>query len=196
MNIETRSELKRILKEEKYTYLYSRGKYQAILMIIKNSPKYCIWKYVRRMRITSYYYSKRQVNLLYSIRYMISCRLFNNIGTKLGIESGENVFGTNLHIFHSNGIVINGNAKVGNGCRLYGNNCIGNNGVTNDCPTIGNNVRLCVGAKVLGDVTLADNIVVAAGAVVTKSCLESNVILAGIPAKIIKKDELHDRYLD
>lgn len=196
MNIETRSELKKILKEEKYTYLYSRGKYQAILMIIKNSPKYRIWKYVRRMRITSYYYSKRQVNLLYSIRYMISCRLFNNAGAKLGIESGENVFGKNLHIFHSDGIVINGNAKVGNGCRLYGNNCIGNNGVTNSCPTIGNNVRLCVGAKVLGNVTLADNIVVAAGAVVTKSCLESNVILAGIPAKIIKKDELHDRYLD
>ena len=196
MNIDTRSELKKILKEEKYTYLYSRGKYQAILMIIKNSPKYRIWKYVRRMRITSYYYSKRQVNFLYSIRYIVSCRLFNNIGSKLGIESGENVFGKNLHIFHSDGIVINGNAKVGNGCRLYGNNCIGNNGVTNGCPTIGNNVRLCVGAKVLGDITLADNIVVAAGAVVTKSCLESNVILAGIPAKIIKKDELHDRYLD
>lgn len=196
MNIETRSELKEILKEEKYTYLYSRGKYQAILMIIKNSPKYRIWKYVRRMRMTSYYYSKRQVNFLYSIRYIVSCRLFNNIGAKLGIESGENVFGKNIHIFHSDGIVINGNAKVGNGCRLYGDNCIGNNGVTNGCPTIGNNVRLCVGAKVLGDVTLADNIVVAAGAVVTKSCLESNVILAGIPAKIIKKDELHDRYLD
>lgn len=196
MNIETRSELKKILKEEKEIYLYSREKYQKILLIIKNSPKYRIWKYVRRMRITSYYYSKRKVNILYSIGYMLSYRLFNNAGAKLGIESGENVFGKKLRIFHSNGIVINGNAKVGDGCRLYGNNCIGNDGLTNACPKIGNNVRLCVGAKVLGNVTLADNIVVAAGSIVTKSCLESNVILAGIPAKIIKRDDVFDRYLD
>lgn len=196
MNIETRSELKQILKEEESQYLNGKGKYQKILLILKNNPKYRIWKYVRRMRITNYYYGKRQKNVWYSFKYMMSCRIFNNIGTKLGIESGENVFGRNLHIFHSNGIVVNGNAKVGDHCYLYGNNCIGNNGIEGDCPKIGNNVRLCVGAKVLGNITLADNIVVAAGAVVTKSCLESNVILAGVPAKVIKKDVVCDRYLD
>ena len=128
--------------------------------------------------------------------YLISCRLFNNRGEKLGVECGENVFGRNIQIFHSQGIVINGNAQIGDNCYLYGNNCVGNDGISNKCPVIGNNVRLCVGAKVLGDVILADNIVVAAGAIVTKSCLKSNVILAGIPARIVKENDTINRYLN
>ena len=74
----------------------------------------------------------------------------NQLGRKLGIESGENVFDSGVRIFHTQGIVINGNARVGKNCYLYGNNCIGNDGINRECPTIGDNVRLCVGAKVLG----------------------------------------------
>ena len=53
-------------------------------------------------------------------------------------------------------------------------------------PKIGNNVDLGVGASVIGDVELADNIIVAAGAVVVKSCFTEGAVLAGVPAKVIK----------
>ena len=101
----------------------------------------------------------------------------NRIGRKIGIEAGENVFDIGIKIYHSQGIVINGNARIGKNCRLYGNNCIGNNGLSNKCPVLGDNIKVCVGAKILGDIYLANNITVAAGAVVLKSCLEENAIL-------------------
>ena len=49
---------------------------------------------------------------------------------------------------------------------------------------IGNRRHLVYG------ITIANNVVIAAGAVVNKSCLEENVVLAGVPAKIVKKYEL------
>ena len=51
---------------------------------------------------------------------------------------------------------------------------------------IGDNVRLGVGAKVIGNVQLADHITVAAGAVVVDSCLIPGAVLAGVPAKCVK----------
>lgn len=53
-------------------------------------------------------------------------------------------------------------------------------------PIIGDNCDIGVGAKIIGDITIADNVTIAAGAIVNKSCSQSNVVLAGVPAKIIK----------
>jgi len=185
LEITTRAELKNILSYERKMYFGSMGTYQIFLRITKNHPDYYAWKYIKQMRKTSYYYSKRNNNLIYSILYILNSRAFNSMGRKLGIESGENVFQEGLRLFHTNGIVVNGNARVGKNCCLYGNNCIGNDGITRGCPKIGDNVRICVGGKVLGDIEIADEIVIAAGAVVVKSCSERGAILAGIPAKII-----------
>ena len=89
--------------------------------------------------------------------------------------------------------MINGNARVGKNCRLYGNNCIGNDGIHSECPVIGDNVRICVGAKIIGDVSIANNVIVAAGAVVNKDCLKEG---AGIPAKIIGSVSSSKEFLD
>lgn len=51
-------------------------------------------------------------------------------------------------------------------------------------PTIGNNVVLCAGAKIIGGVTIGDNVIVASNAVVTHD-VPSGCIVAGVPAKVI-----------
>lgn len=195
MIINSKKELKRIIKIEKKNY-FNNGIYQFLLKFVKSHPDYFSWKFIRKMRITSYYYNKRNKSFIYALLYLFNSRRMNILGRRIGIECGENVFDENVKIFHTNGIVINGNAKIGKNCRLYGNNCIGNNGRNNKTPIIGDNVRICVGAKVLGDVTLANNIIVAAGAVVIKSCLEENAILAGVPAKVIGYNSENKDYLD
>ena len=196
MQIATRKELRRILSEEKLLYLGRRGWYQELLRLLKSHPDYYAWKYAKRMRITCYYYGRRRNNPYYALKYLLSSRRMNALGRKLGIECGENVFDEGLVIYHTQGNVINGNARVGKNCRLYGNNCIGNDGIQSTCPVIGDNVRICVDAKVIGDVRIANHVVVAAGAVVVKSCDIEHAVLAGIPAKVIGIKEHSRRFLD
>lgn len=50
---------------------------------------------------------------------------------------------------------------------------------------IGNNVYIRMGARILGDITIADNVVIGANAVVTKSITEPGITVAGIPVKKI-----------
>ena len=57
-------------------------------------------------------------------------------------------------------------------CQLHGDNCIGNNGITLAAPRIGNRVDIGVGAKIIGNIEIADDIVIGAGAVVNKSFKE------------------------
>lgn len=196
MKIENRKRLREIISYEKQLYLGHRGLYQTVLRIAKAHPDYYVWKYVRRMRITSYYYCKRNMNPIYAALYMISSRRMNILGRRLGIEAGESSFDEGLVIYHTQGIVINGNARIGKNCHLYGNNCIGNDGISPSCPVLGDNVRVCVGAKIIGNVRIADNVVVAAGAVVVKSCDVKNAILGGVPAKVIAVTDQSRSFLE
>ena len=75
--------------------------------------------------------------------------------------------------------------------RKIGKNCWVNQGVTigytnnDDCPIIGDNVTVYCGAKVLGDVHVGNNVIVAANAVVVKD-VQDNCVVGGVPAKVIK----------
>ena len=77
--------------------------------------------------------------------------------------------------------------------RKIGKNCWVNQGVTigytndNDCPTLGDNITVYAGAKILGNVRVGNNVIVAANAVVVKN-VEDNCIVGGVPAKVIKKN--------
>lgn len=92
-------------------------------------------------------------------------------------------------IYHTNGIVVNGDARIGKNCKLHGSNVIGNMGTDLGVPTIGDNVRLGAGAKVLGNVRIADNVKIGAGAVVLHDCLEEGALLIGIPAEIHRSNK-------
>lgn len=58
-------------------------------------------------------------------------------------------------------------------------------GVNGGSPTIGDNVEITVGAKVIGKVSVGDNVIIAPNSVVVKD-VPSNTIVSGVPAKIIK----------
>lgn len=75
--------------------------------------------------------------------------------------------------------------KMGRNCWV--NQCV-TIGYTNneDCPTIGDNVTIYAGAKILGDVHVGSNVIVAANAVVVKD-VPDNCVVGGVPAKIINK---------
>lgn len=82
---------------------------------------------------------------------------------------------------HYGTIVVGGSNRCGNYCVLHTSTCITDNG-----KTIGDALYLSTGAKITSKVTLGNNISVGANSVVNKSFIESNMMIAGAPAKLIK----------
>ena len=106
--------------------------------------------------------------------------------TGIEIHPGATI-GRRLVIDHGMGIVIGETAEIGDDCLIYHGVTLGGTG--KDCgkrhPTIGNNVLIGTGAKLLGPFTVGDNARIAAGSVVLQS-VPANATAVGVPAKITR----------
>ena len=92
-------------------------------------------------------------------------------------------------LFRSHGFATIISAKqIGENCKIYQQVTIGYNHAL-QAPIIGNNVEICCGAKVIGGINIGDDSLIGANAVVIRD-VPSHTIVGGIPAKIIKKNEL------
>lgn len=182
--IKSKNDLKAILKKEKTLYLGTRSGTGIKLWLLQDHD-YLLWKYVRLLRLTEYHF-----NCGHKLRYWISQRKKNILGAKLGITLWKNVVDEGLKIWHYGSIIVNANAKIGKNCQLHGNNCIGNKGESDEAaPTLGDNVDIGVGAKIIGNIYIADNVKIGANAVVTKSCNEKGAVLVGVPAHILRSEQ-------
>lgn len=184
--IKTKNELHEYIEADKKNYI--RDSYiERLTDIFLKRENYRIYKFVKTMRYMQYYTYKKGHNFLYKFPYLYYSRIYSNKCVKYGFMIGATAFDKGLCIYHIGNIVVNSQCTIGKNCKLHGSNCIGNSRRSDDCPTIGDNVRIGVGAKVFGDIYIADGVTIAAGAIVTRSCHEKNVTLAGIPAKVIKR---------
>lgn len=142
---------------------------------------YFIKKYLKLLRLDEYFTNNK--NFFHQIIKIFIRRRRNRLGVKLGFTISPNCLDKGILIWHYGNIVINGNAQIGEGCIFHGDNCIGNNGEDTKSPIIGKNVDIGVGAKVIGDIYIADGCKIGAGAIVVKSCFTENMTLIGVPAK-------------
>lgn len=168
-----------VLAYEKTLYFQDRKQYLTSMVTLEDN--YLIWKYICYLRreeaasnkLTAYWQRRKK----------------NRLGAKLGIQIYAGTCAKGLHIWHYGSIIISGEAKIGENCTLHGQACIGNDGRGEAAPVIGNGVDIGAGAKVIGDISIADNVRIGAGAVVTRSCNEAGATLTGVPARISRKHE-------
>ena len=106
--------------------------------------------------------------------------------TGIEIHPGAKI-GRRLVIDHGMGIVIGETAEIGDDCLIYHGVTLGGTGKDHGKrhPTIGNNVLISTGAKVLGPFKVGDNARIAANAVVLSEVPE-NATAVGIPAQIVR----------
>lgn len=83
------------------------------------------------------------------------------------------------------GVVIHDRVVIADNCRIGQNVTIGGTSGHYEVPIIGNNVRISVGAVVIGPIKIGNNVIIGANAVVNRD-VPDNCIVAGVPAKIIK----------
>ena len=125
----------------------------------------------------------------FSLIYRI---LFKAVQIATGIELPCEVeIGSNFVIDHFGGIVINGDTRFGNNCRIRSGVVIGvKHANQSAAPVIGNNVDFGAGAKALGAIVIGNNVLIGTNAVVTKD-VPDNSIAVGVPA-VVKPRKLTD----
>ncbi len=120
--------------------------------------------------------------------YFIARYLSERCKRKTGIEIHPAAkIGKGLFIDHGSGVVIGETTIIGDNCTIYQGVTLGGTGKDKGKrhPTIGNNVTIGSGAKVLGPFTVGDNSKIAANAVVL-SQVPPNSTCVGVPGRIVK----------
>jgi len=129
----------------------------------------------------AHFFYKHKLYLIARIISQIS-RMFTGIEIHPGATIGKGLF-----IDHGMGIVIGETAEIGDNCTIYQNVTLGGTGKDKGKrhPTIGNNVLIGCGAKVLGPFKVGDNAKIAANAVVLYEVPENSTAV-GVPARIVR----------
>ncbi len=132
----------------------------------------------------------RAAHALHERGYKLPARAISQASrliTGVEIHPGAKI-GRGFVIDHGSGVVIGETAEIGDNCTVYQGATLGGTGKDSGKrhPTLGNNVMVGAGAKVLGPFTVGDNSKIAANAVVLKE-VPPNTTAVGIPAKIVDK---------
>lgn len=155
-----------------------------ILSRILHDESYYVTQYLYALRKLEYYTNNRHsYNILPYVFWFLRHR---RLSLKYGIRIAPNTVGKGLYIPHicGGGLIINV-LSMGENCTVNTGVIIGNKQFTDHKPSIGNNVEITIGAKVIGKITIGDNVIVAPNSVVVKD-VPANCIVSGVPAKIIK----------
>lgn len=134
---------------------------------------------------TCEYLKNSQSNILERLLYFFVKHLKYKLGIKLGFSIPENVAEEGLELPHYGTIIINAKTKIGKFCKIHACVNIGASAGGKEAPKIGNYVYIAPGAKLYGDIIISDRTAIAANAAVAKSFLESDIIIGGVPAKVI-----------
>ena len=133
----------------------------------------------------------RKANFFYRHGYTFIARMISqSAARKTGIEIHPGAtIGRRLVIDHGTGIVIGETTEIGDDVLIYQGVTLGGTGKDTGKrhPTIGNNVMISAGAKVLGPFKIGDNSRVAAGAVVLEE-VPPNSTVVGVPARVVRQD--------
>ncbi len=133
-------------------------------------------------RISHFFY---KIRLFFIARFISQVsRFITGIEIHPGAQIGERFF-----IDHGMGVVIGETSIIGDGVLLYQAVTLGGTGLEKGKrhPTIGNNVVIGAGAKILGNITVWDNSYIGANAVVIKDVPQNSTVV-GVPGRITKQE--------
>lgn len=143
---------------------------------------YPSFKVMMHYRVAHKLYLKKH----YFLARWVSQRGVRKTGIEIhpGAQIGENFF-----IDHGNGVIIGETAIVGNNVTLYQGVTLGGTGKEHGKrhPTVGDNVMISAGAKVLGSFTIGENSKIGAGSVVLEE-VPPNCTVVGVPGRIVKRN--------
>lgn len=179
--IQSKQQLRAALQKEAELY-HKKWYYRFPVNLAEQQILYKHGRYLRKAEY-AYNCNRRFLHKWYLFRLL-------RIQMRHGICIPLNVVEEGFQIVHLGAVLINAKAHIGKNCRVHPGVCIGAN--HDKAPKIGDHVYIGPGAKVFGDIVLADRIQVGANAVVTKSCLREGAVLVGVPAREVGEEQDHE----
>lgn len=179
--IRNKIELQQYLREDAKSNGITLGISYYVKLFYGNIPARA-FRYLKSLRKYEYSINTHSIFLFWHKFYN------RRLGAKYNIAITPNTVGYGLKLPHlEQGVIINC-ASMGNYCVVNSGVVLGNKGpgMNDKKPKVGDNVNFCVGCKVIGDICIGNNVIVAPNAVVVKD-VPSDSIVAGIPAKVIKQ---------
>lgn len=131
-------------------------------------------------RLANFLYKKRIPFLPLLIKYLIFI-IFNSVvpyTTKIGKNT--------KFAYGGIGVVLHSKCVIGENCIIGQGITIGRKLSPDGIPTIGNDVYIAAGSRILGNITIGNNVIIGANSVVVTD-IPANSIVAGAPAKVIRK---------
>lgn len=147
-----------------------------VLLLYPSIHALAAYRFAHSLHEKEHYFAARAISQ--------TARFFTGIEIHPGAKIGKG-----LVIDHGMGVVIGETTEIGDNCTIYQGVTLGGTGkdLGKRHPTLGNNVMVGAGAKVLGPFTIGDNTKIAAGAVVLNE-MPDNCTAVGIPAKIVRRE--------
>lgn len=181
--IRTKQDLKEYIKADQNR----NGKPLSFLRILIGliDEHYTVRKLLYYLRHLEYCINTKDKLITSKILYYYYSYKFNKLKYKTQINILPNTIGKGLYIAHWNGGIALNLKSMGENCTVNSGVMVGNKNGNHNIATIGNNVELTFGCKVVGKVTIGDNAIIAPNSVVIKD-VPTNAIVSGVPAQIIK----------
>lgn len=172
--ITDREQLKKFLNEDK---------------IAMGNAKGITFKFIKYLRKREFYANMpKYKRYLFYLDYMWTRYQFKHLSLLCGFSIPINSIDKGLALPHYGTIVINKNTKIGKNCKILPGVTIGATNHSSKAASIGNNVFIGTGAKIIGEISIADDVNIGANAVVINSITEKGTTWAGIPAKKISNN--------
>lgn len=146
-----------------------------VLLLYSGMHAMIAYRVSHKLYVSGHYLTARAVSQM--------ARLVTGIEIHPGAKIGKGLF-----IDHGMGVVIGETTEIGDNCTIYQGVTLGGTGKDKGKrhPTLGDNIMIGAGAKVLGPLTVGDNSKIAAGAVVLSNIPEHSTAV-GVPAKVVRQ---------
>lgn len=179
--IQSKQDLKHYLLEDRkaqHKILYPSLKQRIVEWLFSDYN----YEFTKCLRYLEYYINCNNISL--GVKRIYFMKKLSRLRAITGIELNPNCADSGLHIVHGK-IVVHSNAKLGKDCKILSDVTIGWQGRYDKpgAPQIGDRVFIGSGAKIIGNITIASDVVIGANAVVVHSINEPGITVAGNPAK-------------
>lgn len=182
--------LKQIIEADKLAMGFGKGQRSLLKEWLKgNIYDVMLMRHIIALRKFEYAYNNyKGKSYIIQMIYLIKKHQYHRLCKKNNIFIDPNVFGPGIHLVHPGYVWIDQTSKIGKNCTVLPRVLLGKKrpGIEPPCIFIGDNCYIGTGVTILGPVHIGNNVVIGAGAVVTKD-IPDNCIVAGNPATIIKK---------